>query len=40
MAKLEYSVYVAPSKLVASDDFPPGRGPGDVVADRFNAHPR
>ena len=24
MAKLEYSVYVAPSKLVASDDFPPG----------------
>ncbi len=24
MAKLEHSVYVAPSKLVASDDFPPG----------------
>jgi glyoxylase-like metal-dependent hydrolase (beta-lactamase superfamily II) len=24
MAKLEYSVYVAPSKLVASGDFPPG----------------
>lgn len=24
MAKLEYSVYVAPSKLVVSDDFPPG----------------
>ena len=24
MAKLEYSVHVAPSKLVASDDFPPG----------------
>jgi glyoxylase-like metal-dependent hydrolase (beta-lactamase superfamily II) len=24
MAKLEYSVHVAPAKLVASDDFPPG----------------
>jgi glyoxylase-like metal-dependent hydrolase (beta-lactamase superfamily II) len=24
MAKLEYSVHVAPSKLAASDDFPPG----------------
>jgi hypothetical protein len=39
MARLEYDVYVAPSKLAVSDGLP-RRGAADAVADRVHAHPR